>query len=851
MESRDSAVPEIPGGKTLTVTILADNEKPIPQAKFSYFGEPKPHSAKGHRHYVETDDKGQFTIRFKANTTQKLFELQVDHPGFAPYNAQWENTSIDPVPETFTIKLEKAITGGGTVLDDEDKPLPNADVEFCIHWANRSRTPQICSYRVWVKTDENGKWSFDLLPPGMLNRSVYMHVNCKGFMPFEKEVPLSELIPDTDGALKQSVKMERGNTIKGRVIDETGKPIAGAVVYSNYMETREETDTKTDAHGEFKIDNLPDSNDAYLGVYAPGKMSTIKEMTISKMSPPVEVVMKPQGKPIKIKIIDKEGKPVSGFWIAIERWGKHRLVNDVLFQGKPGERGKTGKDGVWVWAAAPEMEVVFDMFDGIHLDLRNKLVTARDEEYVFTAAPALRVTGKVLDAATNEPVPAFTVYLGIGFEGSKELSWELQANAGKGGFYSIGETYERTKFGIKIEAAGYETATSRDIQNDEGSVTVDFSLKKLSADKLSQTLHGTVLTPDGSPASGATLAAATGKQWHHIENGRMLLGNRPPYVIKTDDSGKFQFAYIDFKAETPQQRQGWFAKKPDDYSLIAFHSAGCKSITQTEWETTYKDKPITLEKYGRIEGAVINANEPVRLRYSVAFPEHIMWECSVTSKADGTFVLENVPASSGTVTIGIRAGNVTAYSGGVKTQVKSGETSTVTMDRSKADTEEQVLNKYNESMNNMKRRTEKIIKTGQKAPDFEIKQILPDGSDAKLKLSDYKGKYVVLDFWATWCVPCIQKLPEHQKFYELMKNNPKFVMMGIALDNTDSADEVAKFVSERKMPWLHGLPGGINATMLKEYGIEAIPALLLIGTDGNVLLSNPTIDELKKTLDGI
>jgi hypothetical protein len=53
-------------------------------------------------------------------------------------------------------------------IDDTGKPLKGADVKFPFHWQHRSRTPQICSYPVWVKTDDNGAWSCDLIPPAML-----------------------------------------------------------------------------------------------------------------------------------------------------------------------------------------------------------------------------------------------------------------------------------------------------------------------------------------------------------------------------------------------------------------------------------------------------------------------------------------------------------------------------------------------------------------------------------------------------------------------------------------------------------------------------------------------------------
>ena len=117
-QPRENAVPEIPNGKTLTLTILDETGKPMPKAKLSYFGEPQPHDQPTYRHYVETGDDGTFTIRFKPNAVYRMFQIEVDQPGYAPYNAEWEKPDTDPIPDKFSIQLEKATTIGGIIADD-------------------------------------------------------------------------------------------------------------------------------------------------------------------------------------------------------------------------------------------------------------------------------------------------------------------------------------------------------------------------------------------------------------------------------------------------------------------------------------------------------------------------------------------------------------------------------------------------------------------------------------------------------------------------------------------------------------------------------------------------------------
>ena len=146
-----------------------------------------------------------------------------------------------------------------------------------------------------------------------------------------------------------------------------------------------------------------------------------------------------------------------------------------------------------------------------------------------------------------------------------------------------------------------------------------------------------------------------------------------------------------------------------------------------------------------------------------------------------------------------------------------------------------------------------FLKVGDLAYEFELVKIEPiaengkfEDKGKKLRLSDFKGKHVILDFWATWCGPCLVKLPELKALYEKIKNDDRFVMIGISLDEVGSEEMLGKFIAKREMPWQHGLSGSWQSDTARTYGIQAIPALLLIGPDGKVLLSNPSIDDLTK-----
>lgn len=109
------------------------------------------------------------------------------------------------------------------------------------------------------------------------------------------------------------------------------------------------------------------------------------------------------------------------------------------------------------------------------------------------------------------------------------------------------------------------------------------------------------------------------------------------------------------------------------------------------------------------------------------------------------------------------------------------------------------------------------------APDFT----LMDQFGQEHTLSDYKGKVIFLNFWATWCGPCRHEIPYIQNMYEKYKD--EVVFLGVT--NEDSAD-VISFIEDNQMtyPTLMDVSGGV----FRQYGIRSFPTTYMIDVDGNV-----------------
>jgi thiol-disulfide isomerase/thioredoxin len=124
----------------------------------------------------------------------------------------------------------------------------------------------------------------------------------------------------------------------------------------------------------------------------------------------------------------------------------------------------------------------------------------------------------------------------------------------------------------------------------------------------------------------------------------------------------------------------------------------------------------------------------------------------------------------------------------------------------------------------------KELHLADQAPLFEVKTV--DG--APLRLADFRGKYVLLDFWATWCGPCVGETPYLKATYKAFGANDRFAMISLSLD--DQAAAPKQFAGQHDIKWIQGFLGKWSDSKVTPlYGVEGIPSIFLIGPDGKII----------------
>ncbi len=141
-------------------------------------------------------------------------------------------------------------------------------------------------------------------------------------------------------------------------------------------------------------------------------------------------------------------------------------------------------------------------------------------------------------------------------------------------------------------------------------------------------------------------------------------------------------------------------------------------------------------------------------------------------------------------------------------------------------------------------KTIKKVAISQPAPNFSV----PDTTGKIIKLDDFKGKYILIDFWASWCAPCRAANPKLVEVYNQFSDK-NFTIVGISIDKSE--DRWKKAIESDNLPWINlsNLKGWDKVS--ENYGVKAVPQNFLLDTNGIIIDKNIEPEQLINKLESL
>lgn len=528
--------------------------------------------------------------------------------GFADTRLKWALERGEVVPETYTVRLKRAVPIGGTVLDADGNPVAGAKVGF-----NHSDDPET-SIRLenhefgWIEatTDDEGHWRINRIAEDMIRRlygSAEHPEHVRSEMAFVR--------PDTAAAGSQTeaelragtfvFRLGRAVTAAGTVVDSAGIPVAAAKVSARRSNESYRREGTAGFDGGFALRGCP-PGPVLVSAQVEGYAFTSSLVELAADSAPLRLVLRRneearlQG--LRLRVIDHKEQPVSGALVS--------LATSAPMGAKP--YWVTDSGGRVVWEEAPDAKLTVNLSARGLQPVRGYAVQPDGREHVVRMLAGLTISGTVRDATTGKLIPEFRIVAGWP-EPVFDLStgslvrkttpaWTLQEQFGLTfGGGSFRHTFDESPSGVidpkmdpgfifRFEADGYAPFVSRAIATGEYDARLEVALRPSDSTTI------TVLKPDGRPAAAMEVALISA-DGHAVltATGFNLAYNRNCIVLTTDSRGRFQL--------------------PSDDSLIRILAANSEGYGDAVPQQLAAQPTWTLQAWGRIEGRLTAGDKPV------------------------------------------------------------------------------------------------------------------------------------------------------------------------------------------------------------------------------------------------
>jgi thiol-disulfide isomerase/thioredoxin/uncharacterized GH25 family protein len=800
------------------------------------------------------------------------------------------------VPQRFTFAIEKAQKIGGRVVDDAGKPIADANVIVSVSKKYAGSEQRVGISWKRVTTDAQGVWSLDGVPaePTQVKLAVY-DLGHLSSMHFETEpyTPLKNLFDS-----KAKHVLTSGTPVDVTVLKPDGAPAPGARVFvgRSLHVVNKFAATKSDDQGKVRLGGKPGLANvvtASLAGFGPAQAV----MTIGAQ--PQQITLKLTAPtPRTIEVVDSAGKPIRGASVSPADWRSSEVLDvdlktddagratwadgpaeevktrvnaagftgrrdfpwkanetarvvlvrptDVLARVVDAESGATIKDfhvragaawnegerlvwqsGTWLddeirkqpgefklTLATPAHQYVLRVSAPGHLaeDIGPFTPDGKPQTFDVRLKPAPDVAGRVV-TADDKPVAGADVYL------VPSGDWFGTSN-GKPGSEDDGvrgKTDADGRFALPAQKDDFALI----VFADAGTATLKRS-ELTSADTVIRLapwarVRGTILV-QGKPAGGITVYGNANPTI--LADGNHVIARQ--YNFETSKDGTFDLPRVfpgplRLTRDIPNHAPGraWYitlgvidAKPGDDLQVELGQGV---AVT------------------GRLE---IPPGKPWMIRQSRAEPKgkpHVEGLENVEVLDDGRFRIDGLSPGEYTMHVALHEFPPENSCGWGRVVGEFDKDFTVS-------TGAQAFDIGNVPPSPIVAR---LLKVGDVPPDFTVKML--DGSE--LQLTKLKGKVVLVDFWATWCAPCIAEIPNLQKVVDTHKGDSRFVVVSLSID--ESGDDLTRFVKSMKMTWPQARIG-IESPTARDYGATAVPLTFLIGPDGRLLARDLRGDELAK-----
>jgi RNA polymerase sigma factor (sigma-70 family) len=779
---------------------------------------------------ITTDGEGRWHYdAYPAGVALDRARIEVSHfEHIAERRVPWDAAGLGDLTQVTVLK--KGETIAGRVLDIVGLAVPGASVVL-----HPKQYKGLAAIRASV-TDGEGRFRLSGVLPG----DAVFTAHAAGHAPEQVDVMAGP------GQAPLELRLGPVRTIRGRVVRHDGEPVAEAVVSLHLWRGRQDLEwrTKTDAAGKFRWDEAP-SDAVEIGAYAPHGLPYRPAHRAMTASGEEHVLTLEPALRVHGSVTDAaSGKPVATFTVmpGVMDQGKSLFLRYMARTGNAGRfeiiplSGPSQTSLLRIEAPgyrpAVSREFRFDEGDQVFdakleraqnisgiLRLPDGTGIAGAQVFLVEDELSLRNLAALLSGQTNLPAVLSAADGRFTFPPSDRRCLVVAHH--KQGFAWAPAEQLGVEPVLSARPWGRIEGTVRiDGRPDAGAaVVVDVAGEPAgtSGQPWRQTLS-VKAGPDGRFIAERVLPGEAVVHWATV--GGDLNGAGPKSLLRSPvvvDVRPGQKAVVSLGEAKPASRvvTGRLVAPPK--ANFTINPAACAAtLTPKVPAIPFPPKLTPAERRAWLQTWL--RSEEGQAHRSTAHTAPVPVELG----ADGGFRLEAVPAGRYILSVRLREHAMNAKEGAGAVVAYRVQEIVVPAAAPKADG---LLDVGPVSL-----RPFKSLSLGDLAPPFEVTTL-----DCRpLRLQDYRGKVVLLDFWATWCGPCLAETPNLKSVHEAFGKDGRLVVIGLSLDD-DSAAPLG-YVSRNKLEWLQGFLGEWWRTPVPaDYGLTAIPEIMLIGPDGRVL----------------